>query len=346
MAGQKPNFSPAQKAMLFAQATRQNWQPLPSQSLVEDSSVSFTIPKVRLLSKIYLAISGTFKATHASVTALTAARFAPFPLVKRATVQINNGFNPFQITGKGIYEYNALEVNAVIESITTLGKTASVGGTTNTIDMLLELPLVLNDRDPVGLVLAQNQETVITVNIDFAEVKQLFTDSGLTCDTLNINVAPMIETYSIPAAVEAIPDLSVLKLVQDQSYNVPVAGVNTLKMPVGLTYRKLILNYETAAGVGMTDAEMGNISLIFNQADTPYKISAALLRKLNAKAYGRVLPAGVVVFDFTDQGLPNYGGARDYIDTERLTEFWIQVEPTVVGNVQVVSETLARLAGV
>lgn len=340
------NLSPAQKASLFAQATRQNWQPMPSQVLTEGSSVSFNIPKVRLLSRVLLAISGTFRATHATITSLTAARFAPWPLIRRATVQINNGFNPFQVEGGGVYLYDSLYNGDNLDAITTLGSTASAGGTTNTLDMLLELPLVLNDRDPVGLVLAQNQETVITVNLDFATIASLFTNSGLTIDQTNITVTPIVETYSIPAAVEAIPDLSVLKIVQDQTYNLPTAGTNIIKMPVGLTYRKLVLNLEDATGAGLTDAQLGNISLIFNQADTPYKIPGSVLRKMNAKMYGKTLPAGVVVFDFSNQGLPNYGGARDYIDTERLTEFWIQVEPTVAGSCQVVSETLARLAGV
>lgn len=344
---QKRQLSPADKAMLFAQATRQNLQPIPAAAYSDSGSVSFTIPKARLLSRAYVRIYGTFKVAHASITALTKARLAPYNLVKQARVQINNGFNPYQISGRGGYIYNRLIAGAEFDTNFTLGSTASVGGTTNTIDMVLDLSTILNDRDPVGLVMAQNQETVVTVTLDFNTIAGMYTDSATTISAVAINVTPTVESFSIPAAIEAIPDLSVLKLVAEQNFNIPSTGAPfVVKLPVGLTYRKLIMNFETAAGVGMTDDEIGNISLIFNQADTPYTIHPGLLRIINARQFGGRLPAGVVAFDLSYQGMANMGGARDYIDTERLTEFWVQANPGVVGNLQIVSESLARLAGV
>ena len=344
----KQQLSPALKAQLFAQATRQNWQPLPAQALVEGGSVSFNIPKVRLLSRVLVDITGTFKAAHATLTSLTKARFAPFSLVKQARMQINNGFNPYQVSGKGGYIYNSTSKAVdVVDAITTLGNTASVAGTTNSISMLLDLSTVLNDRDPVGLVLAQNQETVITVTLDFNTIAALFADAGITISSVAVNVTPIVETYSIPAAVDAIPDLSVLKLVMDQAYSIAASGSTFyIKMPVGLTYRKILLNFEDGSGAALTDAQIGNLSIVFNQADTPYIVPAAVLRKMNTMMYGAALPAGVLAFDFSYQGIPNLGGARDYIDTERLTEFWISCVPRTTGTVQVISETLARLAGV
>ena len=56
------------------------------------------------------------------------------------------------------------------------------------------------------------------------------------------------------------------------------------------------------------------------------------------------LPKGVYIFDFSSGGnITNYGGTRDYIDTEKLTEFWIRTTTTTTGSVKVVSECLARL---
>lgn len=347
MAVQKQTLSPAQKAMLFSQATRQNWQPIPAAAYVDGGSVSFTIPKVRLLSRTMVRVQGVFTAAHATITALVKARLAPYNVIKQARVQINNGFNPYQISGRGAYLYNRLNAGAEFDTNFVMGSTASVGGAVNAIDFLLDLTNILNDRDPVGLVMAQNQETVITITLDAATLASLFTTSDITFSAIAINVTPTVETYSIPAALEAIPDISVLKLVTEQNFNIPSVGSPfTVKMPVGLTYRKMVLNFETAAGVGMTDAEIGNLSIIFNQADVPYTINAGLLRMLNTKQFKGALPAGVLAFDFSYQGIANLGGARDYIDTERLTEFWIQSNPTVVGNLQVISETLARLAGV
>jgi len=333
--------------MLFSQATRQNLQPIPAAAFVDGGSVSFTIPKARLLSRGYVRIYGTFKMAHASVTALPLARLAPYNLVRQVRMQINNGFNPFQISGRGAYVYNRLISGAEFDTSFTIGTVASVGGTLNTIDMMLDLSTILNDRDPVGLVMAQNQETVVTITLDFNTLAGMYTTTATTASQIAINVTPTIETFSIPAAVEAIPDMSVLKLVTEQNFNIASTGAPfQVKLPVGLTYRKLIMNFETAAGVAMTDDEIGNLSIIFNQADTPYVIHPGLLRMINTRQFAGKLPAGVLAFDFSYQGMANMGGARDYIDTERLTEFWVQANPSVVGNLQIVSESLARLQGV
>ena len=309
--------------------------------------MSFNIPKVRLLSSTMVRIKGTFTAAHATITTLVPARFSPWTVIKQARVQINNGFNPYQISGRGAYLYNRLNAGPEYPTNFSLGLVASVGGAVNTVDFMVDLAHVLNDRDPVGMVMAQNQETVITVSLDLGAMVSMYSTTAVTISAVALTVTPTVETFSIPAAQEAIPDISVLKLVTEQNFNIPSVGAPFLvKMPVGLTYRKLILNFEHADGTGMLDDEIGNISIIFNQADTPYVIHAGLLRMRNAKQFGGRLDTGVLAFDLSYQGIANLGGARDYIDTERLTEFWIQSNPSVVGNLQVVSETLARLAGV
>jgi len=344
---QSKALSPAQKAMLFAQATRQNLQPIPASPFSENGSVSFTIPKVRLLASTIVRIKGTYTAAHATLTTLAPARFAPWNVLKQCRVQINNGFNPYQISGRGAYLYNRLNAGAEYDTNFALGTVGSVGGAVNTLDFMVDLAHVLNDRDPVGMIMAQNQETVITVSLDLGVLASMYSTTAVTITAAALTVTPIVETYSIPAASEAIPDISVLKLVSEQNFNIPSVGAPFLvKLPVGLTYRKLIMNFEHADGTGMTDDEIGNISIIFNQADTPYTVPAGFMRMRNAKQFGGKLPVGVIAFDLSYQGIANLGGARDYIDTERLTEFWIQSNPSVVGNLQIVSETLARLAGV
>ena len=66
-------LTPAQRAILFAQATRQNIQPLPAISASENSAISFNLHKVRLTSKLQLLVSATLTATHATETSYTPA---------------------------------------------------------------------------------------------------------------------------------------------------------------------------------------------------------------------------------------------------------------------------------
>ena len=49
------------------------------------------------------------------------------------------------------------------------------------------------------------------------------------------------------------------------------------------------------------------------------------------------------IFDFSDNGIPNYGGTRDYIDTTKLTMFQLRFNSNKAGRCRIVSENLARL---
>lgn len=345
-------LSPAQLAANFAQMTRQNWHQLPAISGAADAEVEFKLPKVRLGSKVRVEVSATLTATHASNTTYVPDAFAPFNLIKKVTVDMNNGFSPFTITGKELYMYSLINHNGetIIPATSGRGKVvqplvASSGGTANAVRFVVDLPLTLNDRDPVGLILLQNEETNVTINLTLGNANSLApAASGYTFAVSNIVLAPMAETFSIPIVGDAIPDISVLKLVQSKKETINGAGEFTLKLPVGTTYRKLLFFVENASGVGVADSSLtGNIDVVFNQADTPYRIKPSILAAINHEQFGTPLPTGLYAWDFSYQGFPSYGGARDYIDTEKLTEFWVKFNPSVAGQVTAVYETLSRL---
>ncbi len=360
MANAVQQLSPAQRAALFAQMTRQHWQMLPAIAGAVDSRVSFTIPKTRLLSKVRLLVEATLNAVHASNTNYTPAAFAPYSLLKNVRLEINNGFIPFNISGIAAYLYNLLrDEGSIIEpyqaaqaSVATSRRRAVQGttaaassGANNTVRFVLDLPLTLNDRDPIGLILAQNEETVITVSVDIGNANDIApAATGYTFTLSNIVITPMVETFSIPAVKDAFPDLSILKVVQQTKESVSGAGVKTVKLPVGMVYRKLLVFIEDASG-GEADADLsGDFELVLNQSDIPYRIAPKLLAAINQEQYGLALPQGLWVFDFSYQGLANYGGSRDYIDTERLTEFWFRFQAAAAGNVTCIYEQLAKLA--
>jgi hypothetical protein len=147
---------------------------------------------------------------------------------------------------------------------------------------------------------------------------------------------------------DAIPDYSILKIVSQEVQNIVSAGEMIIKLPTQLTYRKLFVFIATDTKLtAMSHDYIKSFQLIFNQADTPYNISADMLAYMNKKEYQGSLPAGCYAIDLSSQGIANMGGSRDYIDTERLSEFWLKINfGDIVGNsnyVYVVSEKLARL---
>lgn len=348
---QNRRISPAERNARFAMATRQNWQMLPAISGELNSTISFNLPKVRYLSKVRLLVEAVITATHASNTTYTPAPFAPFSLLRKVSMDINNGFSPFKLSGKELYLYSLIRNNAGVYDVKNSGRgrvvqgvTAGASGEANTVRFVADLPVNVNDRDPIGMILLQNEETVVTVTVDFADVEGLApATSGYTFAVSNIKVTPMVETFSLPVARDAQPDISVLKLVHSTTQTISGSGVQTLALPVGNTYRKLAVYIEDSSG-GESDADIsGNFELVMNQADIPYNIKPSVLAAINQEQFDTILPQGLYVFDFSYQGLSGYGGSRDFIDTERLTEFWFRFNASAAGRITAIYETLSRL---
>lgn len=351
-------LTPQERNQYFSQMTRQNWQITPMKTgsgATLGETVQFDVPKVRLTSRLRLLVTGTLKATHATNTTFAAHDFAPFNLIRRVNVDLNNGFSPFTISGAELYQYSLVRDNAIVmqrqesgRAKVVMGTKASAAGATNQISFLADLPLVLNDRDPVGLVVAQNQETTISVTVDFVDDAKVIASggSGYTFDVTNLKVVPMVESFTIPPVPEAFPDISILKLVQASREAIASAGTFHVALPTGYTYRKLIFYITDENGVGVKDTDLtGNIEIVLNQADTPYRIAAEHLAKINHEQFGMPLPQGMYAWDFSYQGIANMGGSRDYFDTEKLTEFWIRFNAPFKGQITCVYELLSRLRG-
>ena len=352
--GQTKQLSPQERALLFTQSTRQNMQMLPKQKVTgENATIQFTLPKVRLLSNIMVEIEATATLTSSAGT-IAQNRYAPYNILRRISLDLNNGFSPFIVSGKELYLHNLvdehnqrLDISSNPKANTFIENVASPGGTDNKIKFTLNLMNVLNQRDPVGLILLQNEETNVTLSIDvdvLANAYILNAGNGDTVTFKDMSISAMVETFSVPPIPQAFPDISILKLVSGRNEVFNGGGANTIKLPVGTIYRKLIVAFEHEDGTPFTDEDFsGNFELIFNQADIPYSVKPSIVSSLNHSQFGRVLPEGVYVCDFSFQGISNLGSSRDYVDTERLSEFWFRFSTQNVGRISIVSETLSRL---
>jgi hypothetical protein len=341
-----------ERAQNFNQLTRRNLQTLGTKVGAENGLVSFDLPKSRLLGGLKLMIEAVVNAKHAAETAYAAHEDAPFGFLKRVEVSLNNGFSPFSVSGKALLPYNMSIHGVPAYTAKTSGRgnvvqglTASAAGTDNTVRFIVDLPITVNQRDPIGLILLQNEETLATVNISLADIASLApAAAGFTFVLSDIKVTLLADTFTIPAVPEAFPDLSVLKLVQEKTEAV-IAGENIIKLPVGMTYRKIGFIYYDATPSRQVDSDItSTIDILINQAQNPIRIKPAELAAMNSEEFKGDLPNGVYMLDFSDNGIPNMGGARDYVDTERMTEFWIKFTAGAAGTVKLFYETLSRLA--
>lgn len=343
--------SAQERQMYFQQATRQTYQTMASQTANELDTISFKLPKARLLSKIFLKVEAvaTLKSANATIPLKP---FSPYGIFRRIKLDLNNGFSPFTLSGEDLFLYSMatwrpdkLMPQASTRGMTYVENAASAAGKDAKMQFTMQLPVTLNDRDATGLILLQNEETTVDVTIDVGSLKDAFKlAAGDTVTYKSLKVTPVLETFSIPPAEIARPDMSVLKIVQAKREDFSGNGQNEIKLQTGMIYRKAVFYFEDKDGNPLKDEDfLSNIELVFNTADVPISFNASVLAAKNHSELGYPLPDGVFIFDWTYQGIPNLGGTRDYVDTERLTEFTIRFNTQKAGSLRIVPETLSRL---
>ena len=350
--------SPQQRALNFGAYTRQHIQTLGSQSGTANSHIEYEVPKARLLQAINLLVEVTLKKASASTTTLNDlnAKMELYNVIRRMSIDYNNGFSPVVASGKDIAIVNMLRVKSdtviptciLDKSMCTITAPTASAETDDKITLasatdvkyyfMLEVPVTLNDRDPSGLVLAQNGQTLINFSIDIADsVNEIPVDS--------VKITPQLVTFSIPPVESAFPDLSVLKVLDSRKESFTGGGSNLIKLPTGMIYRKVIIYLEDENGNPMTPTDItSNIELLLNTADIPYSINPQMLRLRTTTQTGGRLPEGYYALDFSCQGTnPNYGGSRDYIDAEQITTFEMRFTTTKAGKITLISEKISRL---
>lgn len=353
-------LNPQQRALNFGAFTRQHAQTLGALTGTANSHLEFEVPRVRLIQSINLLVEVELEKgeTADNMTVMESMEF--YNVIRRFAINYNNGFIPIVGDGKSLAVMNMIRLNpeVIIPTVKDLKEksmftienaTYSRGSDDFVIEegnikyyFRLEIPLTLNDRDPVGLVLAQNKQTLINFNIDIAD-KVSMKSISQHYPVKSVKITPEIVSFSVPEDANAFPDISVIKTVDSRSeaFN---EGNNILRLGTGKIYRKIILYFEDENGVPFTDEDItSNIDFMFNTADTPYSFNPKMLRLRNVSQLGYGLPEGYYALDLSNAGIPNLGGSRDYIDTELLTQFEVAFTANKKGKITVISEQLSRL---
>lgn len=338
---QNTKLTAQQRAALFSASTRQHFQMIGQQDTAEATTLEFRVPKARILQGIRLYVEADVQGAGDSALV---DKLAAYDILRRISIDLNNGFSPIVCGGREMAYINMLYPNAEMvvgatDSHTLCQIPESIKAGSNKFEFMLDLPLTLNYRDTSGLILAQNAETTISVVCDIANASVIA--AGATYN--NVKVTAMTTTFSVPRDSQCFPDLSILRVVDSRSETF-TAGSAYVKLPTGMIYRKLILCFTDAEGNPMTPEQItSNIELVLNTADIPYSISPKMLRAVNKMQNGVEMPTGVYFWSFDYQGVIGMGGSRDYIDAERVSEFSVRFNAACAGKVTVISEKLSRL---
>jgi hypothetical protein len=353
MAGNQ-KISDGQRLQNFITATRQNITQGENITFTENAYKTINVPKSKALGKITLLLNGTCKLTHATKTTYTAKTFGKYNLLRQILLKTNTSINPVMLSGVELYLYNLTKnyknVTDNRNCIDYATNVVSSGGSTNTFSLMLDIPLSVNERDFIGLINMQAEGLQLDLGVTFGAIKDIMTDTDITVSDISMTCIPIMETYSIPPVAEAIPAFNTLKTVVSQNTVITGTGNTTVKFSPGLTYRKMIVYMGADANnTAIALSAINDFSILLNQNDVPYSaLPSYFLAGKNTKMYGGLLPAGLFVFDFANEGIPDYGVGRDLIKSKDMSELWLRVNMASYSsgyNVNVILEQVAQLGG-
>lgn len=316
--------------MAFIDATRQNRRLIGQVSYSSGNRSSIDLPQTGLLANLLIRVNGTLTVTNGtgSSTYNAANLGKAWALIDRVHLTANSGTEIVNVTGIGLGIRNAMEMSysdlaaSAIPSAVTNNPVYQFGTSNgaNTVNFTLKVPVTINDRDPIGLILLQNRETLLTLALDWANPTNLFTLTGNASVSFSGQAYVTMEYFSVPLSDKDYPDLSVAHtLLEDQ---IAVAGTGDVlyTIPRGNIYQRIIHRVVlNGAAAGFTD--VNQLTLQYNQSEQPVKMYGYDFLQIQRDRYDRDLPQGVYVYDFAYQGQPMYGGTRDLVNSRAITDF-------------------------
>jgi hypothetical protein len=309
-------ITPEQRAAAFNAATRQKFVMVPVPEAFAVGSIHrIILPKVGLLARVFLHFNGTLTVTVGGGSS-TAAPRSPWNIANRIRLLANSTLPIIDVSGFGLYVANLLTDWAGVQSRPGTFATAftatnvpqyeppaiaevarfAVANGANTVDISYELPVKLTEQDPVGLIIAQNPQTQLTLEITDGQIADLTTLAGGATATLTGTWQVGMEYFEAPAAPDAMPDMSFVHVWQEQRVPVSATGQQAIQLLVGDTYLRIAHIVQLNAVLNRADIE--RIALVLNQADTPYTVDRWLALYRQRRIYGKDLGDGLFIHDF------------------------------------------------
>lgn len=307
---------------------------LPTRAFAVSNPLVWDLPKVGLLSAIYLDIQATvgggpIVAPNALGTAC---------IVNRVRLTANSGIDLINISGPG---YHYLLRNYLEDYRDPVPFNAGAGGAMSVIalgafDLSMFLPVALNARDPLGLIMLQNEQTLLQLSVQIEAAATVEAAATLTG-----TVTPYIEYFTVPVKKEDLPPLNLAHVIVEDQRAIPGAGAFQYEWQRGNTYIQVL------HGVGINQAPADNwtaATVFVNQTDQLVTTTPAAENIAYGRSHGTTRRLGTLGIDFigTD-GLGTYGGARDLLDSRQVTELNTVIQAAAAGVLYTVRREFIQL---
>jgi hypothetical protein len=293
--------------------------------------VTGTLPKTGFLAGLLFDIEG---AVAGSLSAPNALGFSS--IISRLRVQTNSAIDLFSVSGAG-YAYlldEALETEYFRAQGQNEGRTAV---TATTFNLSMYVPIAINLRDPVGLVMLQNEQTVVSYSIDF-----LADASVATGATVTATVKPTMLYYTVPTRAEDFPRLDILHTIIEDQNAVSASGDYTYNLPRGYTYLQML----HGLGIGVSGSDgWSRIRERINQNTYTLDDDTDVQDQLARLTRGRARVAGAINVDYVGMsGFGSYGQWRDAINSRQVTDLAHVITATGAGTLYSIRRMLIPLS--
>jgi hypothetical protein len=211
---------------------------------------------------------------------------------------------------------------------------AAVSAASFNLDMVI--PVMMNLRDPVGLIMLQNEQLTATLTVDFAADTTVATGATVTA-----TVTPFVEIFTVPVDPADYPPLNMLHTVLEESQAVPATGEITYNLPRGNTY----LQIAHGLGIGASGSDkFDRVRTRVNQSDFIYDVTPGFLDMEHNLLRGRNRPAGGIYLDLMGStGLGMYGLGRDLFNSALVTDFANVINATGTGTLYTLRRQLVTI---
>lgn len=294
--------------MAFQQHTRRKLIQMSAQAKGVTNPLVWEVPKTGLLAGFWVAITGAVSGTLSAPNA-----FGFSSIIRRIKVIANAGIDLINISGPSYFYLLANFMEDYKDPVpNTSGRTAV---TATSFDLSVFLPISYNSRDPLGLVMLQNEQTQLLLSIEFE------TDSVVaTGATVTATVQPYAEIFTVPVDPKEWPALTTLHQIVEDSRVISGAGDYAYVWPRGNTYVQVLHGTGYAAAGGADNFSSAKLTL--NQSEviegplTPVGFNMEYMR-----SHGRARLLGTTSWDMSgSSGLGMFGSVRDLLYSQLITD--------------------------
>jgi len=303
-----PAYDPAAALRLFESKTRLKWAPaLQTQSKpAGGGTVSWVVPRVGFAARFFLAIRGSIAGTLSAPNAQGMAS-----IVKTIRLQANAGTDVFSVSGPG-YHWLLRDMFELGNDILPQS-TARNAVTATSFNLDVVIPLQINERDFVGLVNLQTEQTTMILSVTFEQDATVATGATVTA-----TVTPYLSFFTVPSDAGAAPPDNVIHQIIEEQTPISATGQYPYSWLRGNVYLQMIHGF----GFGVSGADNFNrVQLRVNQTDFIFDADVNLLDMMRSSQSLSQRRAGVVPIDLIGQsGLGNYDKWRDAIPSGQVTD--------------------------